>query len=210
MKWTKNRQRPGEKKVVSRADAVAIMITAGTAAAVTTFLTASGIIETFTGPVTLTLPLHSAHESPTGLGLDSVARFTSMEATIPALPSGEAVLLAWAGVLNQVSFLAVMALLFLLAFRLRGENLFTPSSAWIVGACGAVLALAGTVAQALGAAARNRLAELIDANQRTPGESILFVADFNLLPLLAGIVLVLVAGVFQFGRRLQRDTEGLI
>lgn len=210
MKWTKNRQRPGEKKVVSKADAVAIMITAGTAAAVTTFLTASGIIETFTGPVTLTLPLHSAHESPTGLGLDSVARFTSMEATIPALPSGEAVLLAWAGVLNQVSFLAVMALLFLLAFRLRGENLFTPSSAWIVGACGAVLALAGTVAQALGAAARNRLAELIDANQRTPGESILFVADFNLLPLLAGIVLVLVAGVFQFGRRLQRDTEGLI
>ena len=210
MKWTKNRQRPGEKKVVSRADAVAIMITAGTAAAVTTFLTASGIIETFTGPVTLTLPLHSAHESPTGLGLDSVARFTSMEATIPALPSGEAVLLAWAGVLNQVSFLAVMALLFLLAFRLRGENLFTPSSAWIVGACGAVLVLAGTVAQALGAAARNRLAELIDANQRTPGESILFVADFNLLPLLAGIVLVLVAGVFQFGRRLQRDTEGLI
>ena len=210
MKWTKNRQRPGEKRVVSRADAVAIMITAGTAAAVTTFLTASGIIETFTGPVTLTLPLHSAHESPTGLGLDSVARFTSMEATIPALPSGEAVLLAWAGVLNQVSFLAVMALLFLLAFRLRGENLFTPSSAWIVGACGAVLALAGTVAQALGAAARNRLAELIDANQRTPGESILFVADFNLLPLLAGIVLVLVAGVFQFGRRLQRDTEGLI
>ena len=210
MKWTKNRQRPGEKKVVSKADAVAIMITAGTAAAVTTFLTASGIIETFTGPVTLTLPLHSAHESPTGLGLDSVARFTSMEATIPALPSGEAVLLAWAGVLNQVSFLAVMALLFLLAFRLRGENLFTPSSAWIVGACGAVLALAGTVAQALSAAARNRLAELIDANQRTPGESILFVADFNLLPLLAGIVLVLVAGVFQFGRRLQRDTEGLI
>ena len=210
MKLTKNRRRPGEKKVVSRADAVAIMITAGTAAAVTTFLTASGIIETFTGPVTLTLPLHSAHESPTGLGLDSVARFTSMEATIPALPSGEAVLLAWAGVLNQVSFLAVMALLFLLAFRLRGENLFTPSSAWIVGACGAVLALAGTVAQALGAAARNRLAELIDANQRTPGESILFVADFNLLPLLAGIVLVLVAGVFQFGRRLQRDTEGLI
>jgi len=210
VKWTKNRQRPGEKKVVSRADAVAIMITAGTAAAVTTFLTASGIIETFTGPVTLTLPLHSAHQSPTGLGLDSVARFTSMEATIPALPSGEAVLLAWAGVLNQVSFLAVMALLFLLAFRLRGENLFTPSSAWIVGTCGAVLAVAGSIAQALGAAARTRLAELIGANRRAPGEIIILVADFNIAPLLAGIVLVLVAGVFQFGRRLQRDTEGLI
>ncbi|MCW3005258.1 MAG: hypothetical protein JWQ20_4556 [Conexibacter sp.] len=31
----------------------------------------------------------------------------------------------WAGVLNHVGILAVLALLFLLAFRLRGENLFT-------------------------------------------------------------------------------------
>lgn len=140
--------------------------------------------------------------------MDSAARFTSMEATIPALPSDEAVLLAWGGVLNQVSFLAVMALLFLLAFRLRGENLFTPASAWIVGTCGAVLALAGTVGQALDAAARNRIADLIGANQ--PSETLVFVSGFSIAPLLAGIVLVLVAGVFQFGRRLQRDTEGLI
>lgn len=210
MELTKKRQRPGEKKVVSRVDAVAIMLASGAAAAVTTFLTVTGIIKTFTGPVTLTLPLRLSHQSPTGLGLDSVARFTAMEATIPALPSGEAVLLAWAGVLNQVSFLAVMALLFLLAFRLRGENLFTPSSAWIVGTCGAVLALAGSVGQALDAAARNRIAELIGANQKTPGETLVFVSGFSIAPLLAGIVLVLVAGVFQFGRRLQRDTEGLI
>lgn len=210
MELTKNRRQRGGKKVVSRVDAVLIMIAAAAAAVATTFLTVSGIIEAFTGPVTLTLPLRSPHQSPTGLGLDSVARFTAMEATIPALPSGEAVLLAWAGVLNQVSFLAVMALLFLLAFRLRGENLFTPASAWIVGACGVVLALAGSVAQALDAAARTRIAELTGANQPTPGETIVFVSDFNIAPLLAGIVLVLVAGVFQLGRRLQRDTEGLI
>jgi len=210
MALTKNRRQSGKKKVVSRLDAVLIMTAAATAAVATTFLTVSGTIETFTGPVTLTLPLHSSHQSPTGLGMDSVARFTAMEATMPALPPGEAVLLAGAGVLNQVSFLAVTALLFLLAFRLRGENLFTPASAWIVGACGVVLALAGSVAQALDIAARTRIAELIGANQRTPGETIVFVSDFNIAPLLAGIVLVLVAGVFQFGRRLQRDTEGLI
>jgi hypothetical protein len=212
MKLAKGAARPrsGEKKVVSRVDAVLIMIAAAAAAVATTFLTVSEIIAAFTGPVTLTLPLHSPHQSPTGLGMDSVARFTAMEATIPALPLEEAVLLAWAGALNQASFLAVAALLFLLAFRLRGENLFTPASAWIVGACGVVLALAGSVAQALDAAARTRIAELIAANQRTPGELLVVVSDFNIAPLLAGIVLVLVAGVFQFGRRLQRDTEGLI
>jgi hypothetical protein len=206
---TGNRRPSGQKKVVSRADAVLIMAVAAMAAAATTFMTVAGIVETFTGPVTLTLPLRLSPDSPTGLGLDSVARFTAMEATIPALPSGEAVLLAWAGVLNQVSFLAVTALLFLLAFRLRGENLFTPASAGIVGASGVVLALAGTVGQALDAAARNRIAELIGANQQTP-DGVIFAFGFNFVPLVSGVVLVLVAAVFQFGRHLQRDTEGLV
>ena len=207
---TKRRRKSGDKKVVTRVDAVLIMTAAAVAAVATTILTVLGIIQTLTGPVALTLPLYAAHPSPEGLGMGSVARFTAMEATIPALPAAEAVLLAWAGALNQISFLAVAALLFLLAFRLRGENLFTPASARIVGACGVVLALAGTVAQALDAAARTRIAELIGANQQTPGETIFLVVDFNIAPLLAGIVLILVAGVFQFGRRLQRDTEGLI
>jgi hypothetical protein len=209
MEETGNRRPSGQKKVVSRADAVLIMAVAAMAAAATTFMTVTGIIETFTGPVTLTLPLRLSHESPTGLGLDAVARFTAMEATIPALPSDEAVLLAWAGVLNQVSFLAVAALLFLLAFRLRAENLFTPASAGIVGASGVVLALAGTVGQALDAAARNRIAELIGANQQTP-DGVIFAFGFNFVPLVSGVVLVLVAAVFQFGRHLQRDTEGLV
>ena len=205
-----SRPQPGEKKVVSGMDAVLIMIASAAAAMATTALAVSRIIGAFTRPVTLTLPLHAPHQSPTGLGLDSEARYTTMEATIPALPTGETILLAGAYALNQVSFLAVAALMFLLALRLRGQSLFTPGSVKIVAACGVVLALAGSLAQVLGSAARTRIAELIGANQRTPGESILFVGEFNAVPLLAGIVLVLVAGVFQYGRRLQRDTEGLI
>jgi hypothetical protein len=191
-------------------DAVLIMIASAAAAAATTALTISGIIGLFTGPVTLTLPLDASPQSPSGLDLDSAARFTAIEAIVPALPTYEAVLLAWAGALNQVSFLAVAALMFLLALRLRGENLFTPGSTWIVGACGVVLALAGSLAQAVDATARTRIAELIGANVQRPGETLLVVAEFNSAPLLAGILLILVAGVFQFGRRLQKDTEGLI
>ena len=51
---------------------------------------------------------------------------------------------------------------------------------------------------------------MVGANARTPGESYGFSADFNIAPLMLGMVLMLVAGVFQYGRRLQHDTEGLV
>lgn len=210
MKLPMSSRNSGEKKVVSRTDAVFTMIAAVVAAVGTTFMTVNGIIESFTGPVTLTLPLQAVEQSPAGLAAGAAGRFTAMEATIPSLPGNEAALLAWGAILNQVSLLAVMALLFLLALRLIGENLFTPASVWILGASGVVLAAAGYLGQLLDAIARNRIAELIGANQRSAGDTVGFVAEFNSAPLLVGIVLVLIAGVFQFGRRLQKDIEGLI
>jgi hypothetical protein len=37
-----------------------------------------------------------------------------------------------------------------------------------------------------------------------------FIGHFNFVPVVAGVVLTLVAGVFQFGGRLRKDTEGLV
>lgn len=201
---------PRNKKVVSRAEALWVMIAAAVAAIATTAAGVSNIMAYFAGPVTLTLPLATTHQAATGLRLGAEAHFASIEATIPALPLTEATLLAWAGVLNLVGILAVLALLFVLAFRLRGENLFTAGSVWIIGACGVVLALAGTLGQGLDSAGRHRVAQAIGANQGGAGESIIFSANFNVGPLMAGIVLILVAAVFQFGGRLQKDTEGLV
>jgi hypothetical protein len=73
-----------------------------------------------------------------------------------------------------------------------------------------ILALAGSAAQILDSTARNRLARLVGANPRFPGESVVYIMDFNIAPLVAGAALVLIAGVFQFGRKLQKDTEGLV
>jgi hypothetical protein len=201
---------PARKKVVSRSEALWLMIASAVAAVATAVAAVSDIVAYFAGPVTLTLPLATTQQVPTGLRLGAAAHFASVEATIPALPSAEATLLAWAGVLNLVGILAVLALLFVLAFRLRGENLFTAGSVWIVGACGAVLAVAGTLGQALDSAGRHRVAQAIGANQGSAGESIVFSAHFNVGPIMAGIVLILVAAVFQFGGRLQKDTEGLV
>lgn len=42
------------------------------------------------------------------------------------------------------------------------------------------------------------------------GETLVHIVEFNPTSLVAGAALVLLAGVFQFGRGLQRDTEGLV
>jgi hypothetical protein len=66
------------------------------------------------------------------------------------------------------------------------------------------------VGQVLDQVARSRLAEAIGVNARSAAEAISFTAHFNFAPVTAGLILVLVAGVFQFGGRLQKDTEGLV
>ncbi len=212
MKLTKADDRPhiGWKKIVSRADAAVIMTASAAVALLTTVMTVAGLISYTSGPVTLELPVATANHAAPGLLPGVTGHFTAMEATLPTLPSGPGGLLAWAHSLNQIGLLALLTLVFLLAHRLRSETLFTSGSARIVGACGAVLALFGTVGQILDSIARSRLAELVGAKSRTPGEAYSFSADFNLAPLMLGCVLVLVAGVFQFGRRLQQDTEGLV
>ncbi|MDQ0075772.1 hypothetical protein [Arthrobacter oryzae] len=214
MKLAKDTARPqnDEKKIVSRTDAVFLMIASAAAAVLTTFMSVKGIVGYFTGPVTLELPLATRNQTAGGLELESTGHYTTLEATIPDLPSGPDELLSWVAALNQIGVLAILTLVFLLAYRLRSAVLFTAGSVWIVGVCGAILALVGTVGPILDGLALNRLAEMIAANGRTPGESYVFYfsAQFNVGPLMLGLVLVLVAGVFQYGRRLQKDTEGLV
>jgi hypothetical protein len=200
----------GQKKVVSRADAIFLMVASVGAALVTTALTVAATVGLFTGPVTLTLPVATTHQTATGLSLEATGHFTSVEATVPVLPPGPAASLAWAGALNQVGVLAILALVFLLAYRLQGRILFTARSAYLVGAAGVVLAVSGTVGQVLDGVGRSRLAEMIGANARTLGESQIFSAEINLVPFMLGIALLLIAGVFEYGRRLQKDTEGLV
>jgi hypothetical protein len=212
MKLTNDEVRPvnAGKKVVSKGDALVFMIGSAAVALLTTVTTVAGLIGYTSGPVTLELPVATANHAATGLLPGVTGHFTDMEATLPTLPAGPGGLLAWADSLNQIGVLALLALVFLLARRLRSETLFTSGSAWIVGACGAALAGFGTVGQILDSIARSPLAELIGANAHTPGEAFSFSAHFNLAPLVLGLVLALVAGVFQFGRRLQHDTEGLV
>lgn len=210
MKQRTDSPRKDSKPVVSRIDAFFLMIASAVAAVATTVATVTGIAGYFTGPTTLELPIATESLTASGLELQATGHYTTLQATIPVLPSGEAALLSWAAALDQIGILTVLALLFLLAYRLRSSILFTAGSVRIIGACGAVLAAASAIGQVLDQTARGRLAELIGANQRSVDEGIIFIGQFNLAPLMAGLVLVLVAGVFEYGRRLQKDTEGLV
>jgi hypothetical protein len=200
----------GQKKVVSRTDAVVLMVGSVVAAAITTAVTVANTVSLFAGPATLELPVDTAHQTARDLSLGATGHFTQVEVTLPELPTGPAESLAWGGALNQVGVLAVLALVFLLAYRLQSRELFTARSAHIVGAAGIVLAVAGTAGQILEGTGRSRLAEMIGANAQSPGESRIFSVEFSAAPLLLGIGLLLVAGVFEYGRRLQKDTEGLV
>lgn len=201
----------GGKRIVSRKDTAAAMILAAACAAVATILAVYRIADYLTGPVTLTLPLITTQLGPTDLSLGAEAHYTSVEATIPRLPGPEAAALAWGEALDLLAVLAVLALMFLLAFRLRRRVLFSAGSAWIFVVCGAALALAGSAGQVVDGIARTRLADSIGLDQGAGNEYVLFVGTFSFVaPAVAGLFLILVAGAFQYGRRLQKDTEGLV
>jgi uncharacterized protein YraI len=61
MKLTRGSAETGQKKVVSRADAIFLMVASAVAALVTTALTVSSTVALFTGPVTLVLPIATSH-----------------------------------------------------------------------------------------------------------------------------------------------------
>lgn len=61
-------------------------------------------------------------QAASGLELESTGRYTSLEATVPQLPVGPAELLAWGSALTQIGVLAILALVFVLAHRLRSAT----------------------------------------------------------------------------------------
>src|SRR6476620_7950843 len=148
MKVTKHAIPDARRKMfVSRTDALFLMVASAAAAVATTAFTVTGIVDSSAGQVTLTLPVATPRQTVSGLSLGASGHYTALDATIPVLPSGPAALLAWAEALSQLGILAVLALVFLLAHRLRSQILFTSGSDWLVGAGGVVLALAGTAGQ---------------------------------------------------------------
>jgi hypothetical protein len=197
-------------RVLSRVDSAVLIVVSVAVGIATSVSTVSAIISNGAGEVVLRLPLDPSIPEPETLRLGAVGRYSQMQVTVPALPEYEASMLGWSATMNLVAVLCVVSLLVLLAYRLTSKVLFAPHTAAVVGLAGALLAISGSAAQVLDSTAKYRLAEQLGAMPGSADETLVYIAEFNPTSLVAGAALVLLAGVFQFGRSLQRDTEGLV
>jgi hypothetical protein len=94
-----------------------------------------------------------------------------------------------------------------LAFALLRGRPFARSAVWTIGVAACALGGLGTVAQfASGLANMSAITEIAGYDDA----GLQFATVFDLTPLFAGGALIVVAGAFELGRRLQRDTAGLV
>lgn len=121
---------------------------------------------------------------------------------------------ATSGLVSDATILAVAVLVAVIGVGLVRSRPFGRRLPFWVGAAGVIVAVGGTVGAAIGAATDRRVQAL--ASQLSGGllpqplELPLGILTLPLLPLAAGLTIVLVAFVFRAGTRLQRDTEGLV
>ncbi len=196
---------------MSRAEAVFLMIMAAVVSVVATALALSEIRALLTGPVTLDLPLRNV-AAP---GVDGVAeavrdaRYSSVEVAFESMPATEGLLLAVSAGLQALIVVAVCALVWILCRRMLAERTFTRGAEGAIGGVGILVAVAGTLAQVLDSAGRDRL---VGYSELFPGadDRTVFFLEFSSTPLVIGLIMALFATLVHRGRRLQDDVVGLV
>ncbi len=198
-------------ELISRTEAVFIMVIAAIVGIVSTVVTGSEIRALLTGPVTLELPLNdlSPHRIEGTSGSVTAARYSSIKVAFASVPAHEARLLAFSAALYAVTVLAVCLLVWVLCRQVLAERPFTKTSARAMGIVGIIVAAAGTFQQAIDSAGRSRL---VQSSGLFPdsGGPLYFLMEFNPAPLVVGLVMALFAAVVHRGRRLQDDVVGLV
>lgn len=132
--------------------------------------------------------------------------FTSAAASVAGLSTGVRILFAVGAGMGSLVFVALALSVAYLCWRMYKGNPFGESVTRTFWFAAAALTIGSLLSQGmLGFSTWLALDELHLDPVQFPLEM-----HFDLLPIVAGFALLLVAGAFQFGERLQRDTEGLI
>ncbi len=132
--------------------------------------------------------------------------FTSAAASVDGLSTGVRILFAVGAGMGSLVFVALALSVAYLCWRMYKGNPFGESVTRTFWFAAAALTIGSLLSQGmLGFSTWLALDELHLDPVQFPLEM-----HFDLLPIVAGFALLLVAGAFQFGERLQRDTEGLI
>ena len=197
--------------VMSRAEAVFLMVVAAVVGVVATALAVSEIRALLTGPVTLDLPLGNVAAPAVDGVVEAVrdARYSSVEVAFESVPATEGLLLAVSAGLEALIVVAVCVLVWVLCRRLLAERTFTRGAEGAIGGVGILVAVAGTLAQALGSAGRDRLVGYSGLFPGADGRTVFFF-EFSPTPVVIGLVMALFATIVHRGRRLQDDVVGLV
>lgn len=166
-------------------------------------------IEIFSSPVAVSMPVHDA-EVPSLAGAAGVtsAEFTESTVSFETLDAGVRWLLLGETVLPALATIAVCMTLWWLGFSLIRQRAFRRSMVPVLATASLSLIVAGMIAPLLGGIAR---AEAVKALPESASDLFwTFLVRLDASPIGWGIALALIAAAFEVGRRMQRDTEGLV
>lgn len=143
-----------------------------------------------------------------GTGI-SAATFTEAQVTASGLSAFPFAAFVAADAINALTGLVVTLALAYLGWRLLKGDPFRKSVIYSALTAASALILGPFIALLLSTTATTRaLLEIAGPRETRPG--LIFAAEFNLAPVLAGIGLAIVLGAFEYGQKLKADTVGLV
>lgn len=132
------------------------------------------------------------------------AEYDTVTLVIAGLSDGSRAALIAAAVLTSLLTIGICAVLAWLCLRVFVGKPFVRSATWGIGGVAILTLLAG-----LGAPFLRGIAST-EAVMQVGADDALLIADVDLAPLGWAFALIVVAGAFEIGQRLQRDTEALV
>ena len=174
-----------------------------------------GVTEIVNGLVTnktaLTLiadrPLPAAEASSSGSRIIE-GNFETAHVIVTDLPFGISVLAAAAALADVLTRVAIPTLIALLSWRLLRGAVFARSLSLVAVVAGGALLIGGFFSQGLGSFA----AAMAAADLNGPGGRGFWplAGRLDFTTIVTGLILLLVGLAFEYGERLQHDTEGLV
>ncbi|WP_288871948.1 hypothetical protein [uncultured Microbacterium sp.] len=173
---------------------------------------ATAAAEIFGRSPAIRMPVHDT-DLPALDGVPGIERAAvdSAVITLASVPSGARWMLLLETALPALATIALCAGVWWLGVSLIRSHPFRPSLGWLFGAAACLMIAGALLGQLAGGVGRAMIVQDL-ASTDPDVQNVLwtFLVQVDLAPVGWAFALALVAGVFEIGRRLQRDTEGLV
>lgn len=151
--------------------------------------------------VPLAEPLTAAFASPAVVAATS----GTVDLTVTGLPGAARAALVAAAVVGSLLSIGIATVLAWLCLRVFIGRPFIRSAAWGIAAVAILVMVVGVLVPLLTAVANAEAAAALDLGELPP-----LMVGVDLAPIAWGLALAVVAGAFELGQRLQRDSDGLV